>query len=85
MTATSKSRTLLVKNIARLVVDTHLPLRLQGSEMANLEVIDNAYLAVDGDRFSGFGKMTDNMPAESGFDQGQHNGDTALVGRRINI
>lgn len=69
MTATSKTRTLLVKNIAHLVVDNHRPLRLQGSEMANLEVIDNAYLTVDGDRFSGFGKMTDNMPAESSFDQ----------------
>ena len=51
MTATSKTRTLLVKNIAHLVVDNHRPLRLQGSEMANLEVIDNAYLTVDGDRF----------------------------------
>ena len=69
MTATSKTRTLLVKNIAHLVVDNHRPLRLQGSEMANLEVIDNAYLTVDGDRFSGFGKMTDNMLAESSFDQ----------------
>ena len=50
----------LVRNIKTLVgVTSGHPLRLQGAEMAQLGQIDDAWLLVEGDRISGFGKMSD--------------------------
>lgn len=50
----------LVRNINTLVgVTSGHPLRLQGAEMAQLGQIDDAWLLVEGDRISGFGKMSD--------------------------
>lgn len=50
----------LVRNIKTLVgVTSDHPLRLQGAEMAQLGQIDDAWLLVEGDRISGFGKMSD--------------------------
>lgn len=50
----------LVRNIKTLVgVTSGHPLRLQGAEMAQLRQIDDAWLLVEGDRISGFGKMSD--------------------------
>ena len=50
----------LVRNIKTLVgVTSGHPLRLQGAEMAQLGQIDDAWLLVEDDRISGFGKMSD--------------------------
>lgn len=50
----------LVRNIKTLVgVTSGHPLRLQGAEMAQLGQIDDAWLLVEGNRISGFGKMSD--------------------------
>lgn len=50
----------LVRNIKTLVgVTSGHPLHLQGAEMAQLGQIDDAWLLVEGDRISGFGKMSD--------------------------
>ena len=48
----------LIKNIKTLVgVGSEGKLRLQGAEMAQLGTIDDAWLLVDGERISSFGKM----------------------------
>ena len=54
----------IVSNIKTLVgVDPERKLRLQGTEMARLDAIDDAWLLIDDERISGFGSMAE-LPAE---------------------
>lgn len=55
---------LFVKNIRHLAgVEYEPKLRLQGKEMANVNVIDDAWLLVEDGRFSQFGSVSDGMPS----------------------
>ena len=59
---------LLVTNIKSLFqVRDSTPSFLAGDAMAILPAIDNAYLAIDGDKISAFGEMSD-MPSTSGYE-----------------
>ncbi len=49
---------LLIKHIGWMVVDRHGKLRLQGEEMASLDVLNDAWLLVDDGRFLRFGEGT---------------------------
>lgn len=54
----------IVSNIKTLVgVDPERKLRLQGTEMARLDAIDDAWLLIDDERISGFGSMAE-LPAD---------------------
>ena len=54
----------LITNIRTLAgIERNGRLRLQGSEMSQLETIDNAYLLIDGERISEFGRMAEMPPS----------------------
>ncbi len=51
---------ILIKNIKELVqVETEPKLKVSGKEMAQLNTIKNAWLAIDGEKISDFGSMDD--------------------------
>ncbi len=62
---------LLISNIKTLVqVDTEARKWVAGTDMANLNCIDDAYLLIEGDRITDFGKMEDipDFDDKEGFD-----------------
>lgn len=59
---------ILIKNIRTLVqVRDATPSFIAGDAMSILPTIDDAYLTTQGDKISGFGKMTD-MPSTTGYE-----------------
>lgn len=58
---------LLIKNIGAILgARAAAPEALKGEELADLPVVTDAWLTVDGERIAAFGTQAD-MPAESGF------------------
>ena len=58
---------LLIKNIGMLVVNRHGKPYLCGSEMGQLDVLNNAWLLVEGGRFKDFGSGEPALPLPSGL------------------
>lgn len=60
---------MLIKNIKQLIQILEPSVKwVAGSDMANLNTLDHAYLIVEGERIKEFGKM-DDLPSDLRFDQ----------------
>ncbi len=58
---------LLIKNIGAILgARAAAPEALKGEELADLPVVTDAWLTVDGERIAAFGTQAD-LPAETGF------------------